>query len=261
MNPLFVNMSSWITYRTSGVDDVICEPESMERRPAAGACDRAALFRKRDESRPRGMAQRAAAGGRGVPMAHLGVTASTRTAVAEYPAPDLRADRRLSADECAGLNTFRAALCTRFRAAAASGGQRRRRPPSPCTPWERWPSRSEKRKCQIYRGPRHELHGGRSLAPLAPLLRTVHARHARHSGSATAAEIPRRPIRKHGVISQKSGAAASPRSTTQQAFASLIFLCPCRAAASAPRRTTAAVEHGEAEKRPPRTGSFFREPS
>ena len=66
MNPLFVTVSSWITYRTSGVDDVICESESMERRPAAGACDRAALFRKRDESRPRAMAQRAAAGGRGV---------------------------------------------------------------------------------------------------------------------------------------------------------------------------------------------------
>ena len=70
MNPLFETVSSWITYRTSGVDDVTCESESMERRPAAGACDRAALFRKRDESRPRGMAQRAAAGGRGVPMAH-----------------------------------------------------------------------------------------------------------------------------------------------------------------------------------------------
>ena len=45
------------------MDDVICEPESMERRPAAGACDRAELFRKRDESRPRGMAQRAAING------------------------------------------------------------------------------------------------------------------------------------------------------------------------------------------------------
>ena len=66
MNPLFVTVASWITYRTSGVDDVICEPESLERRPAAGACDRAELFRKRDESMPRGMAQRAAAGGLGV---------------------------------------------------------------------------------------------------------------------------------------------------------------------------------------------------
>ena len=131
MNPLFVTVASWITYRTSGVDDVICEPESMERRPAAGACDRAALFRKRDERRPRGMVQRAARNGSEGDVAYLVVTAATRTADPDCPAPDLRAGRRLSADECAGLNTFRAALCTRFRAAAASGGQCRRRTLSP----------------------------------------------------------------------------------------------------------------------------------
>jgi len=131
MNPLFVTVASWITYCTSGVDDVICEPESMECRPAAGACDRAALFRKRDERRPRGMVQRAARNGSEGDVAYLVVTAATRTTDPDCPAPDLRADRRLSADECAGLNTFRAALCTRFRAAAASGGQRRHRTPSP----------------------------------------------------------------------------------------------------------------------------------
>ena len=202
------------------------------------------------------MAQRAATNGRGVPWRTLGVTASTRTAVPDYPAPDLGADRRLSADECAGLNTFRAALCTRFRAAAASGGQCRHRTPSPRAPWERRPSRSEQQKPRIYRDPRLTATAAEVWRPVAPLLRTVHARHARPSGSATAAENPRRPIRMYGVNPQNSGTAASPRSTSQPAFASVISSCPCRALRRAHRRTTAAVEAWGGREVPPRTGSF-----